>query len=81
MTAKEFYNQKNNVNSDKVGTFEEFICEFEEKWLQYANEETKVKAYFGNVEVGMQIFNEWKTGNDYFKDEIKKAFPEPYRFE
>ena len=79
MTAKEFYNQKEVDSVNSEGTFEEFICDFESKWLQYSNEETKVKAYFGTVENGVRIFNAWKNGKNNFENERNRAFPKPYR--
>jgi len=36
MTAKELYNLKSTPNEGESGTFDEFISEFEEKWLQYS---------------------------------------------
>ncbi len=80
MTAKELYNLKNSPNESELGTFEEFISEFEDKWLQYSDEETKVKAYFGSAENGFELFKKWKAGFELFSDEKNKAFPEPYRF-
>jgi hypothetical protein len=80
MNAKELFNLENSPNESKLGTFEEFISEFEDKWLQYSDEETKVKAYFGSVEKGLELFEKWKVGFELFSEEKKNAFPEPYRF-
>ncbi|PJB14985.1 MAG: hypothetical protein CO118_05740 [Flavobacteriales bacterium CG_4_9_14_3_um_filter_32_8] len=80
MTAKGLYNLQDPPKAKDVGTFEEFISEFEDKWLQYSDVETKVKAYFGSAENGFQLFEKWKTGFELFSDEKNKAFPEPYRF-
>lgn len=65
MTAQELYNQED---------FEDFICEFEDKWMQYSNEETKIKAYFGSLENGVEIFEKWKTGSELFSKEREIAF-------
>ena len=80
MTAKELYSLKNTTNEGEFGTFHEFISEFEEKWLQYSDADTKVKAYFGSVEKGFELFEKWKMGYELFGDEKKIAFPEPFRF-
>ena len=56
------------------------ISEFEDKWLHYSDEETKVKAYFGSVEKGLELFEKWKAGHELFENEKSKAFPKPYRF-
>ena len=80
MTAKELYNLKNSSEENELGTFNEFISEFEKKWLQYSDEKTKVKAYFGSVDKGLELFEKWKTGYELFKNEKNKAFPNPYRF-
>ncbi len=80
MTAKELYAIDKTENSDELGTFDEFISEFEDKWLQYSNEETKVKAYFGNADKGFELFEKWKAGFELFSNEKKIAFTEPYRF-
>jgi len=57
MTAKELYNTQNSPDEDHLGTFDEFISEFEDKWLQYSDVETKIKAYFGSAEEGWQPAN------------------------
>ena len=80
MTAIELYNLKSTPDEGESGTFDEFISEFEEKWLQYSDEETKVKAYFGSVEKGLELFEKWKAGHELFENEKSKAFPKPYRF-
>lgn len=80
MTAKELYNLKNSANEGELGTFDEFISEFEEKWLQYSDEETKIKASFGSVDKALELFEKWKTGYELFENEKNRAFPEPYRF-
>ena len=80
MTAKEFFNLGNLPAESELGTFDEFISEFEDKWLQYADEKTKIKAYFGTVKNGFELFEKWKTGFELFREEKNKAFPEPYRF-
>ena len=68
MTAKELYQQEN---------FEDFICEFEDKWLQYADEKKKVEAYFGSVENGLELYEKWKSGDELFSEEKRNAFPQP----
>jgi len=80
MTAKELYNLQETENTDVVGTFDEFISEFEDKWLQYSDEETKVKAYFGNADEGFKLFEKWKNGFKLFSHEENIAFREPYIF-
>jgi hypothetical protein len=80
MTANELYNLKNSPAESELGTFEEFISEFEDKWLQYSDADTKVKAYFGSVEKGFELFEKWKEGYELFGDEKKIAFSEPFRF-
>lgn len=80
MTAKELYNLENSTIESELGTFDEFISEFEEKWLQYSDEETKVKAFFGSVDKALELFKKWKTGYELFETEKNIAFPEPYRF-
>jgi hypothetical protein len=71
MTAKELY---------ELEDFGDFICEFEDKWQQYATEKTKVKSYFGTVENGIELFEKWKQGYELFGEEKAKAFPEIFRF-
>jgi hypothetical protein len=80
MNAKELFNLSNSASENESGSFEEFISEFEDKWLQFSDEETKVKAYFGSVEKGLKLFEKWKAGFELFSDEKNNAFPEPYRF-
>jgi hypothetical protein len=80
MKAKELYNLKNSANESELGTFAEFISEFEEKWLQYSDEETKVKAFFGSVDNGLELFEKWKGGYELFENKKNKYFSEPYRF-
>jgi hypothetical protein len=52
MTAKELY---------ELEDFGDFICEFEDKWQQYAAESNKVKAYFGSVDNGLALFEKEKA--------------------
>lgn len=80
MTARELFNLQNPQKEEDERTFEEFISEFEDKWLQYSDEETKVKAYFGTANKGFELFQKWKAGFELFSDKKKKAFPECYRF-
>jgi hypothetical protein len=70
MTAKELY---------ELEDFEDFISEFEGKWLQYTTEQTKVKSYFGSVKNGLELFEKWKQGYELFGEEKAKAFPEMFR--
>lgn len=80
MTAKELYNLQDSQYEEDMATFAEFITEFEDKWLQYSDEETKVKAYFGNADKGFELFKKWKAGFELFGNEKNKVFQEPYRF-
>lgn len=52
----------------------EFICDFEDKWLQFASVEDKAKAFFGNIENAQKLFSEWKRGVDVFSNQRKIAF-------
>lgn len=72
MNAKELY---------ELEDFGDFIAEFEDKWLQYADETTKVKAFFSNAENGLALFEKWKNGYELFGEEQSKAFSNLYKFE
>ena len=76
--------KKKKIEEEKFFTskkYDEFICDFEDKWSQFASVEQKVTAYFGNVENGLMLFKRWKNSEDLFESQRAKAFPNPYRFE
>ena len=54
--------------------FGDFICDFEDKWLQYASAEERMKAFFGNISEAKKLFNRWNKGEDVFAKERAKAF-------
>ncbi len=60
--------------------YEDFICDFEDKWLQYVSAEERMKAFFGNLSNAENLFEKWQNGENLFEKEINLAFPEPYKF-
>lgn len=46
---------------------EDFIEDFEDKWLQYATEEEKMKAYFGTENKALELFEKWESGEDVWE--------------
>jgi predicted metal-dependent hydrolase len=58
-------------NSEK---HDDFICDFEDKWLQFASSEQKTKAFFGDIKNAKKLYEKWKDGNDIFAKEKGKYF-------
>lgn len=54
--------------------YSEFIEDFEDKWLQYASAEERMKAYFENLSNAKELFKKWKKGKDLFAKKRMKAF-------
>lgn len=54
--------------------YSEFICDFEDKWLQFASAEDRTKAFFGSIENAQKLFSEWKKGIDVFSHQRENAF-------
>ena len=52
----------------------EFIEDFEDKWLQFASAEERMKAYFGNLSNAKKLFEKWEKGEDLFAKKRIKAF-------
>ncbi len=61
--------------------YEDFIEDFEDKWLQYATAEERVKAFFGDVNNAKVLFKRWNEGEDLFAKQKAEAFPMPFRFQ
>lgn len=53
--------------------YSEFICDFEDKWLQFALAEERAKAFFGSIENAKDLFKKWKKGEDIFSFQKEKA--------
>lgn len=54
--------------------YSEFICDFEDKWLQFASAEDRTKAFFGNIDNAQKLFSKWKEGVDVFSSQRENAF-------
>lgn len=53
--------------------YSEFICDFEDKWLQFAAAEDRAKAFFGSIKNAKDLFKKWKGGEDIFSYQREKA--------
>jgi hypothetical protein len=54
--------------------YEEFIIDFEDKWLQYATAEERVSAFFGTRENALKLFNDWQKGIDLWSKQKAKVW-------
>jgi hypothetical protein len=54
--------------------YEDFISDYEDKWLQYASAEQRMKAFFGDANNANELFKKWQRGEDIFAKERAKAF-------
>lgn len=64
--------KKENIFTDEK--YSQFIEDFEDKWLQYASIENRIKAYFGTLEKGIRLYKKWEKGEDLFKREKFKLW-------
>lgn len=62
----------NNFFNNKK--YQEFIEDFEGKWLQYATVEEKMKAYFGTENKAIELFEKWNSGEDIWETRKKLSW-------
>jgi hypothetical protein len=77
VNTKNYGNENQKSEEEKFFTsqkYSQFICDFEDKWLQYASAKDRTKAFFGNIENAQKLFAEWKRGVDVFSNQRKIAF-------
>ena len=55
--------------------YSEFISDYEDKWLQFASIQDRMKAYFGgDLNNAIELFKKWKQGEDLWQEERSKFF-------
>lgn len=55
--------------------YSEFISDYEDKWLQFASIQDRMKAYFGgDLNIAIELYKKWKQGEDLWQEEKSKFF-------
>lgn len=53
--------------------YSEFISDYEDKWLQFASIQDRMKAYFGgDLNNAIELYKKWKKGEDLWQEEKLK---------